>query len=302
VNEARSYASPAAFRTGLTARLKNEARTSQWTLAQLQRQFGYDRLLARLYHVDRQWIVKGATALLAREIGVRGTRDIDVYRERDREVAEAEIREAAALDIDDWFRFELGPSRVSGDGATGVRIPVKAYVGATPWAEFHIDLVGADYRMIGQPENVPPIARIQMPDVEQLDYVAYPLTDHVADKVAATFDVYGSQSRPSTRYRDLVDLVAIATRSSVPADELITAVHSEAERREVELPNSFDVPDRELWTSGYAAEAEDSLLTVADTLDEALDIVRPFIDPILSRTARGIWDPNLMQWRAEDGS
>lgn len=300
MSSSRSYASPAAFRTALTARLKNEAGTSRWTLPQLQRQFAYDRLLARLYHVDRQWIVKGATALLARDIGVRGTRDIDVYREKDREVAEAEVREAAALDLEDWFRFELGPSRVSGDGATGVRIPVKAYIGTTSWAEFHIDLVGADFRMIGRPEDVPPIARIQMPDVQQVGYVAYPLTDHVADKVAATFDVYGSRSRPSTRYRDLVDLVAIATRSSVPADELTTAVHSEADRRGVELPNSFDVPDRDLWTSGYAAETKDSHLTVADTLDEALGIVRPFIDPILSRTARGIWDPNLMQWRAED--
>lgn len=296
MNNARSYPSPAAFRSALTAKLRNEAQSSQWALAQLQRHFAYDRLLARLYHVDRQWIVKGATALLARDIGVRGTRDIDVYREKSREVAEAEVREAAALDIGDWFRFELGPSRLSGDGTVGVRIPVKAYIGATPWAEFHIDLVGDDHRMTGEPEDVPPIARIQIPDVEQLDYVAYPLADHVADKVAATFDVYGSQSLPSTRYRDLVDLVAIATRSTLEAEELITAVHAEAERRGVKLPSAFDVPDLDLWTSGYAAAAQDSLLTVAVTLEAALDIVRPFINPALDRTARGAWDANLRQW------
>lgn len=35
----------------------------------------YDRLLERLYLVDEGWIIKGATALLARDIGVRGTLD-----------------------------------------------------------------------------------------------------------------------------------------------------------------------------------------------------------------------------------
>lgn len=40
-------------------------------------------------------MVKGATTLLARDIGVRATIDIDVYRDAAREVAEAELRAAA---------------------------------------------------------------------------------------------------------------------------------------------------------------------------------------------------------------
>jgi hypothetical protein len=56
----------------------------------------YDRLLERLYLVDEGWIIKGATALLARDIGVRGTLDIDLYREVAREIAGADLREAAA--------------------------------------------------------------------------------------------------------------------------------------------------------------------------------------------------------------
>lgn len=96
--------------------LKDVAKTSRWTLPQLQRQMAYDRLLERLYLVDRGWVVKGATALLARDIGVRATVDIDVYRERAREQAEAELREAASSDIGDWFRFDLGPGRPVTDG------------------------------------------------------------------------------------------------------------------------------------------------------------------------------------------
>ena len=136
----RSYGSPIAFRTALTARLKTMATNSRWTLTQLQRQFAYDRLLERLYLTDQDWIVKGATALLARDIGVRGSLDIDIYRQAAHEQAESDLRAAAAADIGDWFRFELGNSQVMDNATRGARIPVSAYVGATQWAKFHIDL------------------------------------------------------------------------------------------------------------------------------------------------------------------
>jgi nucleotidyltransferase AbiEii toxin of type IV toxin-antitoxin system len=107
---------------------------------------------------------------------------------------------------------------------------VTAYIGATQWASFHVDLVGSDITMTGEPEPVPPLARVAMPDVEQHGYQAYPLVDHVADKVAATFDRYGNSEAPSTRYKDLVDLVAIVTEASVEAAAQMTALDSEARR------------------------------------------------------------------------
>jgi hypothetical protein len=107
----RSYKTPADFRRALTDRLKERAKTSRWTLPQLQRQIAYDRLLERLYLLDEGWVVKGATALLARDIGVRGTVDVDVYRAAAREAAEAELRAAAARSIGDWFASSSAPHR-----------------------------------------------------------------------------------------------------------------------------------------------------------------------------------------------
>jgi hypothetical protein len=46
----------------------------------LQRQMAYDRLLERLHQFDDGWIVRGATALPARDLGMRATIDIDVYQ------------------------------------------------------------------------------------------------------------------------------------------------------------------------------------------------------------------------------
>jgi len=292
----RSYGSPRAFRRALTDKLKTAAETSRWSLPQLQRQMAYDRLLERLYLVDEGWIVKGATALLARDVGVRATIDIDVYRDIAAAAAERELRDAATRDIGDWFRFEIGPAHAVRDAADGTRLPVTAYIGMTVWAQFHVDLVGSDVAMTGEPEDVPALARVVMPDVEQHGYRAYPLVDHVADKVAATFDRYGDTEAPSTRYKDLVDLVAIVTEASVEAETQMTALASEAKRRRIRLPQRFVVPARDLWERGYAAEADRSLLPVARTLDDAVAVVAPFLDPLLDGTAVGTWNPKQERW------
>jgi predicted ATPase len=63
--------SPGAARNSVTDRLKTAAKDSPWTLADLQRQYAYDRLVERLYRLDPDWIIKGATALLVRRVSVR---------------------------------------------------------------------------------------------------------------------------------------------------------------------------------------------------------------------------------------
>jgi hypothetical protein len=115
--------------------------------------------------------------------------------------------------------------------------------------------------------------------------------------VAATYERYGQARMPSTRYRDLVDLISIVTGSSVPAEAQRIALASEFERRRLPLPETFDVPDRALWEAGYNAEARRSSLIVGRTLDEALPFIKRFIDPLLNGTASGLWDRALGQWR-----
>ena len=135
-----------------------------------------------------------------------------------------------------------------------------------------------------------------MPDMEQHGYRAYPLVDHIADKVCAILERHGPMELPSTRYKDLVDLVAIVVSASVEATAQAAALRSESARRGLRLPDRFAVPDRALWGPGYDAEAARSLLRVARTLDEALAIVRPFLDPLLDATANGTWRPRDARW------
>ena len=72
--------------------------------------------------------------------------------------------------------------------------------------------------MTGEPEDVPSLARVMMPDVTQHGYRAYPLVDHVADKVAQCLKDTVLPDAPSTRYKDLVDLVAIVIATSIEAE------------------------------------------------------------------------------------
>jgi hypothetical protein len=151
----RRFDSPAALRRAVTAGLKAKAESSRWTRSQPQRQMAYDRLRERLYLVDDDWIVKAATALLARDIGVRATIDIDVYRQTARAGAEAHVyprgRHAQYC--------RLVPLR---DRSAAVcyrcrcrtASSVAAYIGTTRWAALLGDLVGSDLRMTGDSEQL----------------------------------------------------------------------------------------------------------------------------------------------------
>lgn len=138
----RQYADPSALRQAVTDRLRQRAREQQTQLADLQRQFAYDRLLARVFSAEPEtWVLKGAAALLARLGGsARHTLDVDLYRPAGRlEEAEAALRAAASMDPGDFFRFTLEPGRRIAEGRVTLRVPVTAFLGATEFARFHVE-------------------------------------------------------------------------------------------------------------------------------------------------------------------
>jgi hypothetical protein len=56
------YRTPAAFRSAVDARLKSQARRESRTFAELRREFLYQRFLARVFHEESLWVLKGASA------------------------------------------------------------------------------------------------------------------------------------------------------------------------------------------------------------------------------------------------
>jgi hypothetical protein len=208
---------------------------------------------------------------------------------------ERQVREAAPVDINDWMRFEVGPVvKISANAAQAARVKVRSMIGTKLWAAFRIDIVGDGVVMTGSPEPVPPLTAVHIIDRKRVTWQAYPLVDHVADKVCAIFERHNGN--PSTRFKDLIDLVAISRRATMNADLEKPALVTEAARRNLELPAAFDVPDRTIWQRGYRAEARRTVGLEAVDLEEALTAVRPFLDALLDATATGSWDPHIRSW------
>lgn len=298
----RRYGDPSALRQAVTDRLRQLARQRPGAqLADLPRQFAYDRLLSRVFLSEREaWVVKGATALLARLRGsARHTVDIDLYRRgAGLDEAEVALRAAASVDLGDFFRFAMSPGRRIAPGRATLRVPVTAYLGATEFARFHVDLV-TDLAMTGEPDEVAPLVPFEIPGIDPVRYRAYPLADHVADKVCAFVEVHpraAGTAQASTRYRDLADLALIAHTQSIAVDELRRALASEVRRRGLELPEGLPSPEAAGWRAGYARVARGVPGLPERDLDAALTTVRRFLDPVLDGTASGGWDPHSLTW------
>jgi hypothetical protein len=157
-------------------------------------------------------------------------------------------------------------------------------------------MVAEGIRMTGIPDHVTPLVSINVPGLQQAGYRAYPLTDHIADKTCAILERHGPGLWPSSRFKDLIDLVSLTTHPLLTAEAQLCALTSEAQRRRITLPRRFDVPDATLWERGYAAEARRAIVPTARTLGEALARVGPYLDPLLDGTATGAWHPGNRRW------
>jgi hypothetical protein len=300
------YASAAAFRAALRARLSAAAKAyGGHGLDELQRQFAYDRLLARAFTGpdSQRWVLKGAGALLARLPQARHSRDLDLAflvpdSERvddDLDEALESLQEAVDRDLGDHFRFEVLRVSPLQEAAKGRRLHLVAYLG-TRYAAFHVDVV-VGTTMTGAPELAQPLTSVDIPGLVRPTYRLFPLADHIADKLCAIIEIHdqGGAPRPSTRIKDLVDLALIASTQRPQARTLRHAVIGGCAHRRMRVPERFAVPDVEVWRAGYPAKAREAAGVVPD-FAEAVKLVAALLDPILAGTAAGVWNPKSASW------
>lgn len=290
------YATARAFERALVDRITNAAVSSRYGVTALRRQFAYARLLARLFlYQPERWVLKGATGLLARLPGqARHSIDVDLYFEGGIEAALDALREAAEVDLGDFFTFDIERAASLIGGTAGGNLRVTAYLGDKVFETFRVDVV-VTHTMTAGPDLIPPIEPVDIPGLRSVAYCAYPIPDQIADKHAAMIDTYAG--RPSTRYRDLVDLVLMATAQTVDAGALHTALVSEHQRRGTSPSATLSLPSAD-WHQGYrkiAAGVPDF-----DYLDaaEAVEVVSRLVAPVLAGLTRGTWDPSRLEWKS----
>lgn len=173
---------------------------------------------------------------------------------------------------------------------------MTARIGIREWESFNVDLVGEAAGMTGEPETAPALARIDLVELDQPGYRVWPLADHVADEVTATFATYGRANRASTRVKDLIDLVVIAHCAHLSAKDAIAAVRAQASPRDLVLPARFGIPDMDHWSRHLPIETRKVRGLTEQTLADAITVVGNFVDRVLAGTATGSWDPVTLAW------
>uniref|UniRef100_UPI003F49AEE8 nucleotidyl transferase AbiEii/AbiGii toxin family protein n=1 Tax=Actinokineospora sp. CA-119265 TaxID=3239890 RepID=UPI003F49AEE8 len=296
--------SPQAFRHKINDLAKNEAAKTGETQREVLTRIIYARLIARIFHhTPEGWLVKGGQALLHRYPRARHTRDLDLLcrSEPVLDDAVAKLRAAVAANLDgDFLRFAFYDQGPLDGERHAVRVRFQVYLGLKKLDMISVDLV-ADHGPHGRPTRRP--AGASIPDIGLNDWPdvrLYPVIDHIADKICALYEQH--PSGPSTRFRDLADLVLMALREDLDGAEMHLALHAEATRRQrrgtvVSLPAVFTIPDPVTWLDGYRAIAR-SVRGLEDhrTLGHAAALADRFISPLLGLTAPGRWTATTQAW------
>ncbi|MGO4452484.1 nucleotidyl transferase AbiEii/AbiGii toxin family protein [Arthrobacter sp. RAF14] len=245
------YASWTALVTALKAKaqqdLKSGATTKsvheQLTLAR------FDRFLSRVFADGGEgWMLKGGSAMLARVPDTRATKDLDLGTDQDLDEAIRDLEQRVRIEFGDHLSFELVRTVDTGRGSNqpGVRLRKAVFVARDAQTGKNLGEVSVDVALtpapVGTPEVREPATRMELAkELKTSPYRLYPLADHVADKVSGVMTTFGG--RPSTRVKDLVDLVVIAKTQRFNARELQKAL--DARRAASQLPaetTTFQIP------------------------------------------------------------
>ncbi len=267
------------------------------------------RLIARVFDGDEanRWVLKGGQALLVRWPTARYSTDVDLLSTEDTidDAVEALIA-AAALRLDDgiWFDHQGTSEPAQLDRPTRT-VKFMAMFGSAPLNQVvKVDVVVSAWTPRGKVTTEPLEPAYNTDATPWPEARLYPFEDHVAEKICAMYERHRAQGQPSTRYKDLVDLLLVALKVPLPGPETHRILLDEADRRRkrgtfLELPDRFVVPYRTSWTTGYATVAAGvvELPEHLRRLKGAESLAHAFITPLLQPEApKGHWNPDERVW------
>ena len=295
----RTYASPAAFKEALEARLRADAARSGRALGRQRQLVVFERFLARLAaELGDCVVVKGGVVLELRLARARTTKDIDLRVTGDPNTLESRLRAAVARDLGDHLVFEIGPDpthpTIEGEGIVyeGRRYRAAAMRARKRYGDpFGVD-AGFSDRLVASPEIIAGSSFLAFAGVATPRLRVYPRESHVAEKLHA---YTLPRPRENSRVKDLPDLALLATTGSFEGAHLRAALDATFTFRGTHpLPPALPAPPS-AWASPYVRMAQSDTLPWT-TLDTVTDAVRAFLDPVLVGLAQ-TWDADAWRWR-----
>lgn len=297
-----AYSDGGALWTAVTDQAKAAAQVEGIGAGVLVRRFVFERFLGRVFHdPSGPWVLKGGTAILSRVHDARTTKDLDLLSVRnDVDTAVDALRAAVAIDLGDHFRFVITKIERNLGGAVqpmvdGRRVSVDGYCGAAKKGSFAVDLVTGSLLTTAPELRADPVLVVRGLEAPVLRL--YPVVDHIADKLCAMQARYGAKGdRPSSRVRDLVDLVVLARSQDIDGTDLIAATRGEWTYRGLPGTPGFAPPLD--WDRLYPLIAR-SVPAVADVTSfaAAVALVGGFLAPVLDGRAAGWrWTAATLTW------
>ena len=251
-------------------------------------QANHDRFLSRVFADGRnsEWLLKGGTAMLARVPKARATRDLDLAATNaaDLDAAQEALERAASRDLGDHIRFQLTGARQTGLGQNQPGVDTRRLV-------FTAQDAGTGRKLFDVPIDVvvgpPPVGRVETAEpsnrlqlgrpIETHPYRLFPISDQIAEKVTATMATYAG--RPSSRVKDLVDLVTVARTQSIDLRELQMAIDAKRALSRTPPFTEFTIPDD--WERSYRALAMKTPAARDLDVHEAVGLAKQLVDPAL---------------------
>lgn len=262
-----------------------------------------DRFLCRVFNDPKErFVLKGGSGLLARIPDARATKDIDFATNavESADDAVAALNTLVGADMGDFCTFTL-TNRTDSLDENGysrlLKLRYAAYIGDEEKDPILIDL-SLDCTTTLPPERISPANRIMLDGIETHDYLAYPLPDQLADKLCAIMEVQPG-GWPSSRMKDLVDVVTYATHEHFQLDPLAHAIRCECAKRGMPLPRVFKAP--EIWRPRFHVFAkQNGVPEEYSSFESASQLASSFYNPALKEISTHdlYWDYRSRQWMA----
>lgn len=265
-------------------------------LHQLYALEGFLDRLTRSPYVD-QFVLKGGVLLAAYNIR-RPTREVDLSASAIANEVDAVrhlIEEVLAVDVDDGLVFDVAGTTVElirdGDDYSGVRVHAGGRLSAARLS-FHVDV------NVGDP-IVPLPATVAFPRLlgGDLRVAGYPIEMVLAEKIVTAVQ----RGTANTRWRDFVDIAALAANQEVDGYRLETSLRTVAQHRAALLVPLAEVlagfPEFaqgrwERWRAKHQLQA-----STPKNFHDLLAAVITFSEIPISGTAGGYtWNPATRSW------
>ena len=288
--------SGADFRAALEEHLRTISFKTGEAQIRLRKLAAMERFLARL--ADGQpasWQLKGGLALQIRSSNrFQTSEDLDMLVFIRGEQVIQFLEQAGARDVGDWFYFEIDPSDSAGSlTETGQgRLTIRVVLAGRDFETFHLD-VSVGENGFWPAETFPIISLFGFADL----LTTLVLCSRLAWQAAEKFYTYThpQDHKIFSKLENLIDLLTIASLGEMDGMELYEAIGSSFRNHQAgPIPGKVAEPaaSRERSFNRMAVEAG---LTITD-LPAAYEALKGFLEPVLSGTQAGKWDPHGWKW------